>query len=354
MSEKINEQELAAYAATVEKPSNKLSDTIEMPQESSNIKIGNAAHIKKFDEEIKTAVNANKEKTLDEIQDEHRAALRQEAIDKGVAIVNINVEDLPSKGLFYPKGTQIFINAARLSDIKRWTSMDEGDVADITDKIKNIIESCAVVSFGNSSSVRGSWKDIIDIDRLYILFAIHDRTFKPGDNDIVIKINEKDNTILRKENVRFMEFSDKIMKYYNDELRCFEFPVRNTEAFKKTNGKMRIYMTTLGVADFIMDYVRACEARQDNYDRDFVTYAALLLGDWRGLTLDKYYDLIESTRDWGTYEWSLISKVKDLLAASSFTPMLKYKDNGGAEREVPLNFRNGIKAMFLQNLDIDL
>jgi fructose-1,6-bisphosphatase len=67
-----------------------------------------------------------------------------------------------------------------------------------------------------------------------------------------------------------------------------------------------------------------------------------------------YYKLIDKTLDWSAYEWSLISKIKDILSNAVTTPVMKYKDNGGIERETPLVFREGIKAIFQQSLDIDL
>ena len=67
-----------------------------------------------------------------------------------------------------------------------------------------------------------------------------------------------------------------------------------------------------------------------------------------------YYDLVEKTSDWGTYEWTLISKVRDIIVNAAGNPTITYIDNGGAEREVPLYFRNGLKSLFQVELKIDL
>lgn len=292
--------------------------------------------------------------TNEELHEEIGARIRKEAIDAGTTLAPIALEDLPSRGLFYPDGTRIYISAAKLSDIKRWTSMDDTNTSDINDKIQNILESCARISFGPDSPVRASWKDIVDVDRLYILFAIHDRTFPKGQNDIMVKINENDNVILNKDNVAYVEFSEKLMNYYNPERKCFCFPVKNKKAFAKTNGMMEIYVPKLGVSEFIMNYMQACEQRHDNYDRDMIIYANLLIRDWRGLSVDKYYDILESTQEWGVYEWSLISKVRDIILNSTMNPVLKYKDEGGVDRETQLSFRNGFKSLFQLELDIDL
>jgi len=283
------------------------------------------------------------------------AEIRQQLINKGTGQAIIPVENLPSKGLFYPEGTKIWITSATIGDIRRWTSMNEDDISDITEKMQDIIESCCRISFGPNSKLTARWKDLIDIDRLYILFAIHDYTYPNDTNQVKVKIDEKHDTILRKENVKFMEFPEKMMKYYNPDKRCFSFPVKNTHAFVDTDGKMDIYVTTIGVADWLTDYQRACDARQDNYDRDFIPYASILIPNWRYLTnVTKYYELIEKTQDWGSYEWTLISRIRDVLGAAAATPVLRYIDEGGVEREVPLFFRKGFKSLFGEELEIDL
>lgn len=280
--------------------------------------------------------------------------IRQQSINNGTALAPINVHDLPSKGLFYPEGTRIMISSATLGDIKRWSSMREDDINDITEKMQSILESCCKISFGPNSFVRARWKDLIDIDRIYLLFAIHDYTFPEGKNDVMIKVTEKDDIKLHKENVKFMEFSEKLMKYYNAEKRCFSFPVHKTSAFARTGGMMDIYPTTIGVGDWIRDYVATCERRHDNYDRDFVRYASLLIPDWRQLNEDAYYKLIEETEEWTPYEWALISKISDVITSQAATPTIKYTDKGGVEREVPLYFRDGFKQLFRLAIDIDL
>ena len=355
MRNTIDESKLAEYGASVDEQG-AIGNSIEMPIASQDVPysgnaIGNTDALR---EAAADKIRENQEKSIMEAREEHMQAVKQAAIDAGTAFYQIRIEDLPSKGMFYPEGTRIFISAATLGDIKRWTSMEETDAFDISEKMENILESCCKISFPAEVGVRANWKDIIDMDRLYLILAIHDYSFKPGVNDIRIKLDEKTDTILHKENIRYMQFSDKIMKFYNERKRCFSFPVRKTEAFKRTDGKMDIYITNLGVGKWLYEYIRGCEQRGDVYDKDFLGYAAMLIPDWRGLDRDSYYKLMEETDDWGTYEWSLISKVKQVLTNSSQTTTIVYKDDGGVEREAPLNFRDGFKSIFQSSLDIDL
>lgn len=356
MSNKNNfdESEMAAYAQSIE--GTQITE-MTMPAED-------APKVEQKKEEKQPTVEQQRDlvgmqmraqsKSSAEAHAEREEEIRKESEERGIGNAVVPVESLPSKGLFYPVGTRIYIRSASLGDIKRWSAMNEDDVQDVMEKMEAIFESCCVVNFGPDCMKRARYKDILDLDRLYILFAIHDWTFPSGKNDVKLKITEKEDIVMRKENVKFIEFPEKLMKFYNEQKRCFSFPVDKTSLFKETDGKMDIYMPTIGVSDWLKDYMISANQRRDNIDQDFLSYASLLIPDWRNLNVDYYYDLVDKTSDWGTYEWTLISKVRDIIVNAAGNPTIRYIDKGGVEREVPLYFRNGLKSLFQVELKIDL
>ena len=356
MSNKNNfdESEMAAYAQSIEGAQ---ITEMSMPAED-------APKVEEKREEKQPTVEQQRDlvgmqmraqvKSTAEAHAEREEEIRKESEERGIGNAIVPVESLPSKGLFYPVGTRIYIRSASLGDIKRWSAMNEDDVQDVMEKMEAIFESCCVVNFGPDCMKRARYKDILDLDRLYILFAIHDWTFPSGKNDVKLKITEKDDIVMKKENVKFIEFPEKLMKFYNEQKRCFSFPVDKTSLFKETDGKMDVYMPTIGVSDWLKDYMISANQRRDNIDQDFLSYASLLIPDWRNLNVDYYYDLVEKTSDWGTYEWTLISKVRDIIVNAAGNPTITYIDKGGVEREVPLYFRNGLKSLFQVELKIDL
>ena len=263
----------------------------------------------------------------------------------------IDLKDLPTKGDFYPIGTKIFIKAAGLGDIKHWSIADETDLSAIDDALNSIIESCVTISFPTDEGRFANWKDLKEIDRLYIILAVHDFTFPPEKgNDIKVTVNETKDVVVRKDNLEFVKFNEKIMKYYDPVNRCFSFPTRA----KCFNGEdLRVYIPCIGVTRWLKDYVQTKTQRQEGYDRDFISIAPLLIADHRGLNQDTYFELIDSTLDWSAYEWALIAKVRRVIE-TAITPKMLYKDESGAQRETPLNFRGGIKAIFQPGMDIDL
>ena len=95
------------------------------------------------------------------------------------------MDHLPSRGHFYTQGTQIAIRAASVSEIRHWSTLDDADLNSVDDMLNYVIERCCQLKIPGSSS---SWRDIKDIDRFYIIFAIREFTFKDGENKIYVNV----------------------------------------------------------------------------------------------------------------------------------------------------------------------
>ena len=54
----------------------------------------------------------------------------------------VPLENLPSKGLFYGDDAELTIRSAEVSEVRQWSTMDEGDVLDIDDTLNFILEKC--------------------------------------------------------------------------------------------------------------------------------------------------------------------------------------------------------------------
>lgn len=274
-------------------------------------------------------------------QEARREEIREDNREKGLGFVSIPIEDLPSQGLFYPKGTMVYIRAASGGDIRRWSLMDETEIQQIDNAINDIIERCTTISCPGQAAM--SYKDFKELDRLYLLCAIHDFTFPDGTNDLKIDVNEAEQVTIKKDHIEFIDLPDTFYKYYNDDERCFVFPsgVPNTKDIK-------IFMPSVGVTRWLKEYIQKKSRIQEQFDEDFVTVAPMLIRDWRSLNDRSYADLVVESQNWPVKTWSIISKVKSELQ-KAVRPKVKYveESEGGAviEKELPLNFHGGIKSV---------
>lgn len=253
---------------------------------------------------------------------------------------SLNVNSLPTKGMFYPEGTKIYVRAATGGEVKHWSTMNVEDVISIDDTLNYVIEKCCKISIPGNEHIGGNWKDLIDVDRLYILLAIRDFTWPAGENELTIPISETENLTLLKDNIDYITFPDELLKYYNDVDRCF------TLRFK-TGKVINLYLTSLGVSSWLKNYVQQKQNSKEQYDKDFLLYAPLLIKNYRKLSTRAYEELVENSNNWSINEWSVISHFRDLLLNSTSEPNVVYTDANGLEHKIPLTFRGGIKSIFL-------
>jgi len=285
--------------------------------------------------------------TLAEAQQARRSEILNETRELGLGWIQIPTEDLPSGGIFYPNGTKISIRAASGADIRHWSMMDETEVSEIDDALNYIIERCCIISFPTEYGV-GQWKDLKDIDRIYIILAIRDFTFPDGHNELKISLNENDTVTVKKDNISFINLPNWLLKYYNEDKRCFTFHSDNPQ-----RPTLNFYMPSIGTVQWFKSYIAKKQAMQEPFDRDFVRIAQILVSDYKKLSDKTYGELVSQSMNYTIRDWSLISKVKTTLERA-ITPKMTYNDNSGAEQETPLNFRGGIKAIFTINLDEEL
>lgn len=90
---------------------------------------------------------------------------------------NINLAILPS-GRFYPRGTRISIRAAKVSEIQAYSMVDDNNFVDITEKMNELLSRNII--FVHSDGSKGSYRDLKDSDRVYLIFMIRELTFQGG------------------------------------------------------------------------------------------------------------------------------------------------------------------------------
>lgn len=250
----------------------------------------------------------------------------------------VPIESLPTAGLYYPDGTELFIRAAQGKEIKHWSTLDDSDLSSMDDMLNYIIERCAKLRIPGNEYMGGSWKDIKDIDRFYILLSIRELTFPDADDELKIPVKENVEIPVRKEMIDFIHIPDEIMKYYSDDERCFVLKL-------KTGRVIRMYIPSIGINEWIKRYAISKNQIRAGYDQDYLVFAPMLIGDYRKLSERAYNEKVLESESWTGKEWSLVSYVRDTIA-DAVDPKLKYTDPDGQEQTTPLNIPGGVKSLF--------
>ena len=260
---------------------------------------------------------------------------------------NLPLETLPSQGLFYPLDAKVTIRSANVEEIRNWSMIDDGDFIDQVDKLNFIIEKC--VRIKSNSPFFSSWKDLLEIDRFFIVFRVQELTFPNGENQLRIKFKCNDNCGFSSEvplsstyMKDFLKLTDDIMKYYDVNKRCFFVHS------DKLNSDIEIHMPTIGGMISVTNYIRECKTNGEEVDKSFIRLLPFCIANWRNVTQDAILKLRRGTITWPRNKFLFVSGLIDNITKCVSTDCVYTCERCGEVLKSPLFFRGGytIKNLF--------
>jgi len=177
--------------------------------------------------------------------------------------ISVDINTLPL-GVFYKEGTLIKIRAARVEEVQSYSIVDNNNFVDITEKMNQLLSSC--VRFYHPDMSMGSYKDLKDGDRMFIIFQIRELTFQTGPalskevecdscrHEFPIIYRTTSNSQYPKTLVNH-SFPEKMKKYFNKSLKCFELNINGV--------KYKLAPPTIGIQEsFFTDIRKKVEENQ--------------------------------------------------------------------------------------------
>lgn len=285
--------------------------------------------------------------------DEHRLTAEQTAeIQRnfGGGFMSIKMTSLPSKGMFYQDKTEITVRGCTVKEVRDFSTIDESDVVSINDHIKYILSNCIRVRIGN---YMGSYKDLMECDKWYVLLFIRDLTFPHHENRIMMPVisrtcASKDcggqtEVELTHDILQFEEFDEKIIKYYDNIGK-----VLNVET--KSFGVLPFYMPTVGVVEAVQNYTND---ENESIDLSTAQMLPFLFDDWRKLNNDVLKQKCVEIAGYGAKLFALkyrmaeeINKVVGGMKSEITVPCTA----GDGEVTCQFSFQNGIRELFIPSL----
>ena len=261
--------------------------------------------------------------------------------------IKLNLSELPSGGRFYRKDFEIAIRAARVNEIRDFSTIDETNMKDIDEKVNSLLVSCTKILYG---SQRGSYKDILEEDRIYVILKIRELTFKDGEQKLMMPVKGKkcstsscdsqESVELRTDNLQFNMPDDTLEKYYDSEDRCYKVETKN-------HGIITMAPPTIGVMRAITDYIRSKEEQGHPWDKSSLQILPFLQREWRGWNEKDIFATTTAFQGWSSNKFSVVFRLAEMMKVG-VKPELIYPCNScGAEVTVPLTFPGGIRALFI-------
>lgn len=148
---------------------------------------------------------------------------------------NFDIKDLPC-GRFYPIGTLLMVRPAQVKEIQAYSMVDDNNFYDIVEKMNGMLQSCIRLKYADGKI--GSFLEVKDQDRLFLLFLIRELTFQQG-NSLTVKANceacNTENVIeLTRQSFSFHEIDEKLVNFYNPGTNSYKFRLKNGKEFEVT------------------------------------------------------------------------------------------------------------------------
>lgn len=251
----------------------------------------------------------------------------------------LNMQDLPSRGRFYPKDMEIKIRSAKVAEIRHFSTMDENNLLDIDEKLNSIVQSCTSVS---CSSSRVSFKDICEEDRFFIILSIRDLTFPEPENALKVNFtapsgNSHDIEIKR-DYFRYFEIPGEVEKYYDEAARGFVIQTRSY-------GEIFMKPPSIGVMQEVTKYIRERQEKGINIDQSLIQIIPFISTDWRNFNQKKIFEIEVDMNGWDNKKYTLLYRLAEKMKIGIQPEMKVIVED--EEASVPINFRDGIKSIFI-------
>jgi len=259
----------------------------------------------------------------------------------------LEVDTLPSGGIFYPKDTKLTIRAAKTAEIRHWSTLNERDLFDIEDKLNHIMKECVKIQ---SPGKMMTWKDILEEDRIYVILSIRDLTFKQGENKLQLgktcpECSANNIVEISNKNWQFNKLPDEIYKYYDESQNALMIHT-------KSHGTIKMKPPTIGIMGAVSEYVQNKRAKGESWDQAFIQLLPYLRDDWRGF---KDKDIFEGEVDfkgWDEKKYTLYYRLAEKIKVGVKPDLVCACTECGAEVTAQVDFleAGGLKKIFVPDI----
>ena len=147
---------------------------------------------------------------------------------------NFDIAELPC-GQFYPSGTLLMVRPAQVREIQAYSMVDDNNFYDIVEKMNDMLQACVRVKYSDGKI--GSYMDIKDQDRLFLIFLIRELSFQQGNSLTVnarCSCGQELPIELKRQNFIFHEIEERLAKFYNKNTGSYHFKTVNGKSFELT------------------------------------------------------------------------------------------------------------------------
>lgn len=196
----------------------------------------------------------------------------------------VDISMLPASR-FYPVGTKISIRAAKVHEIQAYSVVDDENYVDIVEKMNELLSRN--ILFVHPNGKKGTYRDLKDADRMFIIFMIRELTFQGGNtltkevqcsscsHEFSIPFRATSNND-GPATFEIQEPNEKIARFWKEELNCYELVYNNVS--------WKLGAPTIGMQEDFYDEIKRNVKDDKKPNVSFMKIMPFLLHDRSSIT----------------------------------------------------------------------
>jgi hypothetical protein len=251
---------------------------------------------------------------------------------------NFDIRELPC-GQFYPAGTLFMVRPAQVKEIQAYSMVDDANFHDIVEKMNDMLQSCVRVKYSDGRI--GSYMDIKDQDRLFLVFLIRELTFQSGNSLSVnakCSCGEEAAIELKKENFVFHEIDSKLEKFYNRSTGSYNFKTVNGKSFELTPPN-------IGLQKAFTDYILKENSEKKSPNLAFLKIIPFMMGGRNSITYDGVKAKLKEFEEMDDISFQFLNAAVGKMTFG--IKELKKVCACGEEVRTDMQFPNGASSIFV-------
>ena len=251
---------------------------------------------------------------------------------------NFDIGELPC-GEFYPSGTVFMVRPAQVREIQAYSMVDDNNFYDIVEKMNDILQSCVRVKYPDGKV--GSYIEVKDQDRLFLVFLIRELTFQQGNSLTVnskCSCGEDVQMELKRDNFSFHEIDEKLERYFSASTRTYHFSTINGREFELTPPN-------IGLQKSFTDYILKESNEKRTPNLSFLKIIPFMLAGRTSITYEGIKAKLKEFEEIDDISFQFLNAAVGKMTFG--IKELKKKCSCGEEVHTDMQFPNGASSIFV-------
>ena len=288
-------------------------------------------------------------KHLEALESKKQTQSQSQSPQREVAYENVKASDLhyfafDSKqfpcGIFYPSGSTIQVRAAEVREIQAYSMVSDDNFYDIVEKMNEMLSACVRIKYLDGRV--GSYLELRDPDRFYLIFLIRELTFQQGSTlttTAPCSCGKETQIDLLRKNFRIFDTNEKIRKYFDPATMSFKFKLKNGMTY-------HLSPPTIGLQKSFTEHIIKENSEKRKPNLSFLKVVPFLLHDRSSITMEGIKSKLDEYQKMDDVSFQFLNAAVDKMTFGIESLQKKCETCGGEVR-TPMVFPDGASAIFV-------